>query len=116
MNLPIITIFTKIDLVPESTKKELIKSFKSVILRLKLNRMPIVIKTNDDIVLFSRNIQEKNIMAICFVSNINWDGLNLLKSFMSMLPVNDQFKGIENDGIEVIKKLINFLTNSYLIF
>lgn len=103
MNLPIVAIITKIDLITEEERKELIHNFKSTLVDLKLNRVPIVMKNNDDIVLFSRNIQEKGVLPIFLVSNVMWDGLNLLKSFLSMLPVDDlknELKLIENEKIE----------------
>ena len=105
MDLPIVSIFTKVDLISDERKKELIQDFKLVITKLKLNRVPIVMKTTDDIVLFSRNIQEKTIMPMFFVSNMNWDGLSLMKSFLSMLPVNEmhqELQRIETEKTEVI--------------
>jgi GTPase len=104
MDLPVVSIFTKVDLISDERKKELIQDFKLVITKLKLNRMPIVMKTTDDIVLFSRNIQEKTIMPMFFVSNMNWDGLSLMKSFLSMLPVNEmhqELQRIETEKTEV---------------
>jgi len=101
MNLPIITIFTKVDLVSESTKAQLIRSLEDVIANLQINSTPILLQTNDDIVQISRNIKEKNVMPVCMVSNVDWAGINLLKSFLSMLPVNEQVKGEENENVEV---------------
>jgi elongation factor 1-alpha len=110
MDLPIITVITKVDLISEEKKKELILSFKSKVNEVKYNRLPLIIKTNDDVVLFSRNIQEKSIIPLFLVSNLHWEGLNLMKSFLSMLPVNDiqdELKSIENEKIEV-KLIYNF--------
>jgi elongation factor 1-alpha len=104
MDLPIITVITKIDLISEDKKKDLICAFKSKVYEVKYNRLPLIIKSNDDVVLFSRNIQEKSIIPLFLVSNLNWEGLNLMKSFLSMLPVNDiedELKSIENEKIEV---------------
>jgi elongation factor 1-alpha len=104
MDLPIITVITKVDLISEEKKKDLILSFKSKVNEVKYNRLPLIIKSNDDVVLFSRNIQEKSIIPLFLVSNLNWEGLNLMKSFLSMLPVNDiqdELKSIENEKIEV---------------
>ena len=80
MQIPIITIITKIDLINEEQQKLFIKEFKSTVLKLKIERVPIVMKNNDDVVLFSRNIQEKNLMLTFLVSNLRWDGLNLFKN------------------------------------
>ena len=105
MNIPIVTIFTKMDLIKtEDNKKNLILNYKRMLTKLKLNRVPIVIKNNDDVVLFSRNIQEKNIIPTFLISNTKWDGLNLFKSFLSMLPVNkseNELREIESEEFEV---------------
>jgi GTPase len=67
MNLPIITIFTKIDLINETKRIDLVKHFRELVSRLKLSRVPLIMKSNDDIVLFSRNIEEKNLMPTFLV-------------------------------------------------
>ncbi len=101
MNLPIVCIVTKIDLVSEDNKKTILNDLKHYTNKLGLNKVPIVMKTNDDIVLFSRNIQEKNILPIFMVSNLKWDGLRLLKNFLSMLPVIDQsLESVDEEQIE----------------
>ena len=104
MKLPIITVFTKIDLINDKQIKDLIALYKSTVMKLKIGLIPIIMKNNDDIVLFSRNIQEKNIMLTFLVSNLKWDGLNLFKSFLSTLPVNnkleDELKQIEMEKME----------------
>ena len=104
MKLPIITIFTKIDLIKENEIKDLIIKYKNTVTKLKNGLIPIIMKNNDDIVLFSRNIHEKNINLTFLISNLKWDGINLFKSFLSTLPVNnkleDELKQIEMEKME----------------
>ena len=104
MHLPIISIITKVDLVNEEQKIRVIKELKASLLKLKIERIPIIMRNNDDIVLFSRNIQEKSLMLTFLVSNLQWEGLNLFKSFLSMLSVNnkleDELKEIEMEKME----------------
>jgi GTPase len=69
MNLPIVTIFTKTDLIDQEEQNNLLKNFKLSFNRLKINRVPLIVKTNEDIVLFSRNINE-NIIPIFLVYSI----------------------------------------------
>jgi GTPase len=105
MNLPVIIIFSKIDLATEEQLEILFKQFRSMAINMKLKKVPIKMKTNEDIILFSRNIQERNVLPTFFISNIKWDGLNLLKTFLSMLPadsITDELKSIEGEKIEVI--------------
>ena len=110
MDMPIITIFTKMDLISEYNKKSLILNYKQSLLKLKLNKVPILMRNNDDIVLFSRNIQEKNIIPTFLISNTKWEGLNLLKGFLSMLPMNKldgELRQIENEEFEVKNLILN---------
>ncbi len=110
MNLPMLIIFTKIDLVTQGQQEILFKQLKSTSLNMKLKKVPLKIKSNEDIILFARNIQERNILPTFFISNIMWDGLNLLKTFLSMLPadsISDEvFKTIQEDKIEVNLKIL----------
>lgn len=119
MHIPIITIITKVDLVNEEEKKEIIQLFKITISKLKIGFVPLIMKNNDDIVLFSRNIQEKNLMLTFFVSNLQWGGLNLFKNFLSMLPVNnkleDELKAIEMEEMEFDIHETNQLENRLIV-
>lgn len=104
MNIPVIAIITKIDLISENEKQNLIKKVKNAINNLKINKVPLIMETDEDIVLFSRNINE-NIIPIFMVSNIQWNGLKLFKSFLSMLPVNSlqhNSKLLDEEMVEVI--------------
>jgi GTPase len=58
MEIPIVTVFTKIDLINEEQMIELIYSFKSMISKMKIKRVPLIMKNEEDIVLFSRNVKE----------------------------------------------------------
>ena len=66
IQLPIITVFTKIDLINEQQIKNLINLYKSTVMKLEIRLIPIIMKNNDDIVLFYRN-QEKNIILTFLV-------------------------------------------------
>lgn len=59
MNLPIVVLFTKSDLVAEDEIKDLLIQFKYLCGKLKIKKVPLVMKSDDDIVLFSRNVEEK---------------------------------------------------------
>lgn len=119
MHLPIITIITKIDLINEERKNQIIQLFKATISKLKIGFVPLIMKNNDDIVLFSRNIQEKNLMVTLFVSNLQWEGLNLFKNFLSMLPVNnkleDELKAIEMEEMEFDIHETNHFDNKLIV-
>ena len=59
MNLQVITVFTMIDLVTKIELTDLIKSYKNLIKSLRIGKIPLHVVSEDDIMLFSRNIEEK---------------------------------------------------------
>ena len=91
IDLPVITIINKIDLISDEDLKKVVKKYKEIINKLnnELNKqkIPLVMKDNDDIALFSSNMDEKEILEIFLVSNLTWEGgLTLFKNFLGVLP------------------------------
>ena len=91
VDLPVITIINKIDLISDEDLKKVVKQYKETIRKLntELNKekIPIVMKNNDDVALFSSNMDEKEILLTFLVSNLKWEGgLTLFKNFLGVLP------------------------------
>ena len=91
VDLPVITIINKIDLISDEDLKKVIKQYKETIrkLNIELNKqkIPILMKNNDDVALFSSNMDEKEILLTFLVSNLKWEGgLTLFKNFLGVLP------------------------------
>ena len=87
LDLPIVTVFTKVDMVNEEDLFEFFKNFKSILKCEKKGKNPLLAKNKDDIVTFSRNINE-GIMPIFVISNKTGYGLDLFINFLNLLPVN----------------------------
>ena len=91
VDLPVITIINKIDLISDEDLKIFVKQYKETIRKLntELNKqkIPILMKNNDDVALFSSNMDEKEILLTFLVSNLKWEGgLTLFKNFLGVLP------------------------------
>ena len=89
MNIPLICVFTKIDLVLKSELSNLMKNFKSLLRYLNIKKHPIIISNNEDILLVNRNFEESIIPTI-FVSSTANQGLDLLTSLLNNLPVKSK--------------------------
>lgn len=86
MDLPIVTIFTKIDMITdEEDKTTLLNNFKCILKSEKKGKNPLVVKDKDDIVTFSQSINE-GILPIFLVSNKTGSGLDLFINFLNLLP------------------------------
>jgi GTPase len=88
MNLPIVSIITMVDLVNHDDIDTLIQNYKFLIKNLKLKKIPLVVNSNEDISLFSRNLNE-NIHPIIISSNKSGYGFDYLLSFLKMVPSID---------------------------
>ena len=87
IDLPIITIITKIDLISEEELTKFINEYKETIIGLDLGKFAKIIKNDQDIALFSPNMDEKYILLTFLVSNLTWEGgLTLFKNFLSVIP------------------------------
>ena len=85
IDLPVIAIINKIDLVSDSELEKTVRKYKETIKKLK--KIPIIIKNDEDVALFSRSMEEKEILVTFLVSTLTFNGgLNLFKNFLKSLP------------------------------
>ena len=132
VDVPVITIINKIDLISEEELKQFVKKYKETIKKLNselnLQKIPKIIKNDEDVELFSRSMDEKEILVTFLVSTLKWEGgLTLFKNFLRSLPKvngiiynNDNLKQrqkeLELEKIEFdIHEIIHKETNAILI-
>jgi elongation factor 1-alpha len=109
INLPIITIINKIDLISEEELKKVINKYQEIVLN--SGKILKIIKNDEDIALFSP-MEEKDFLLAFLVSNLTWDGgLTLFKNFLAVLPqhrnkeeIDINLENMEFDVLEVYNK------------
>lgn len=93
LRVPIFIVITKIDVAPqevyESTKDTLIKILKSP----GANRMPVVVKPDDDVLPYALSLDKDKICPIFSISNVTGEGIEKLKLFLSLLTSRIQSSG-----------------------
>ena len=95
IDVPVITIINKIDLISDNELEQFVRKYKETIKKLNselnLQKIPILIKNDEDVELFSRSMEEKELLVTFLVSTLTWEGgLTLFKNFLRSLPkVND---------------------------
>ncbi|KAI9287734.1 P-loop containing nucleoside triphosphate hydrolase protein [Umbelopsis sp. AD052] len=86
LGIPVLVIITKIDMCPpnilESTIKQLVKILKSPGCR----KIPMFIKTNEDVVVTAANFVSERLCPIFQISNVTGEGLSLVRNFLNILP------------------------------
>ena len=73
IDLPVITIINKIDLITDNELKLAVKEYKETIKKLNVGKIPLIMKSDDDVALFSSNMEEKDLALIFLVSTRSWD-------------------------------------------
>lgn len=131
VDLPMITIINKIDLISDEELEKFVKKYKEIIKKLNnelnLEKIPIIIKNEEDVQQFSRSMDEKDILVTFLISTLKWDGgLTLFKNFLRALPkvnqtnynkdLNQQMEQLELEKMEFdILEIIYKETNAILI-
>ena len=91
VDVPVIIIINKIDLISKEELDKFLVKYKEMIKKinseLNLEKFPFIIKNDEDVELFSRNMDEKEILVTFLVSTLTWNGgLTLFKNFLRSLP------------------------------
>ena len=109
--IPLIVVFTKIDLINENDRSNVLYIFGKVLKKFKCGKNPLVVKNKEDIVMFSSNMNE-GIIPIFLISNKTGEGLDYINNFFSILPnkENDMLNNKNNDDInEILNMRFDFL-------
>ncbi|KAF7268512.1 GTP-binding protein 2 isoform X2 [Rhynchophorus ferrugineus] len=83
LNLPFFIVITKIDLVDPLHTMENLESFLK---QVGSRRVPLIVKTLDDVITAGANLLTENVVPIFCVSSVSGDGLELLTKFLYVLP------------------------------
>ncbi|KAG0052893.1 hypothetical protein BGZ83_001978 [Gryganskiella cystojenkinii] len=91
LGVPVLVVITKIDMCPvnvlENTVKQLTKILKSAGCR----KIPMFVKSHEDVVVTAGNFVSDRICPIFQVSNVTGEGLDLLKNFLNVLPISQKY-------------------------
>ncbi|NHJ86113.1 MAG: elongation factor 1-alpha [Asgard group archaeon] len=92
LKVPVIIVITKIDICPEHILE---KTLNEIMKLLKLpgsNKIPIIIRNEDDLIVSVKNITSKRIAPIFLISSVTGENLDLIKSFLNLIPANQQWE------------------------
>ena len=85
LNLPIVVVFTKIDLAPKEVYANNLKKIQGII-RTHLSKIPVAVKAMDDVEKLKDTVGNGQICPIFSCSSFTGEGIDLLRRFMGLLP------------------------------
>lgn len=95
LSVPVFVVVTKIDMCPPNVLQENLKLLYKILKSQGCRKVPVMVKTKDDVVLSATNFVSERLCPIFQVSNVSGENLDLLKMFLNLLVVrstgNDNF-------------------------
>ncbi len=86
LRIPVIVVVTKVDMVPDEQVVKVLEETEALLKLPGVSRIPLRVKSMDDVVVAARNMSRGRVAPIFPVSNTTGFGLNLLKEFLNLLP------------------------------
>ncbi|KAF2068881.1 hypothetical protein CYY_009797 [Polysphondylium violaceum] len=94
LRVPVFVVVTKIDRCPENILNDTLNDIKKILKSPGSRKLPVSIKSLDDVVVAARNFISERIAPIFCVSNVTGENLNLLKSFLNLLPAKKDWENV----------------------
>lgn len=103
LKIPIFIVMTKIDIAPEDVYKQTMENIMKILKSPAAQKMPLVVKENDDPAIFADNLVCDRVCPIFVCSSVKGNGIEQLRIFISKLQSRNQQMKIfktPNDKVE----------------
>ncbi|KAJ8934680.1 hypothetical protein NQ318_015149 [Aromia moschata] len=98
LSVPVFVVVTKIDMCPANALQDNLKMLVRILKSPGCRKVPVMVKTADDVVLSATNFVSERLCPIFQVSNVTGENLNLLKMFLNLLTTRMEYH--ENEPAE----------------
>lgn len=89
LNVPVAVCITKIDMTPPNIIAETVKQVTKVLRSPGCRKTPVFVKTIEMAVELSQALATDRVCPIFMVSNVNGEGLDLVRTFLNLLPSSE---------------------------
>lgn len=87
LSVPVFVVVTKIDMCPPNVLQETLKLLFRILKSQGVRKVPVMVKTADEVVLSATNFVSQRLCPIFQVSNVSGQNLDLLKTFLNLLTI-----------------------------
>lgn len=94
LSVPVFVVVTKIDMSPIDVLQDNMKILLKVLKSQGCRKVPVIVKTSDEVVLSATNFVSERLCPIFQVSNVTGENLDLLKMFLNLLTIRT--KGLDD--------------------
>ncbi|KAF9139772.1 hypothetical protein BGX30_007484 [Mortierella sp. GBA39] len=98
LGVPVLVVITKIDMCPPNVLENTVKQLTKILKSAGCRKIPMFVKSPEDVVVTAGNFVSDRICPIFQVSNVTGEGLDLLKNFLNILPISQKYN--RDDPVE----------------
>ena len=91
--MPVFVVVTKIDMCPPNVLQETLKLLVKILKSPGCRKVPVMVKTADDVVLSATNFVSERLCPIFQVSNVTGENMDFLKMFLNLLSTRSPNTG-----------------------
>jgi len=91
LNIPLIIVITKIDICPPQILEQTIKQITRILKSPGAKKVPVFIKSHEECVNTATHIVSQRICPIFQVSNVTGENLDLIRTFLNILPHHGRY-------------------------
>uniref|UniRef100_F1KSM9 GTP-binding protein 2 n=1 Tax=Ascaris suum TaxID=6253 RepID=F1KSM9_ASCSU len=106
LNIPVLVIITKLDLVDDCTAEKVVRNVEGLLRRPAMNRVPKRVQCTGDAVQCASSMLNENVVPIFVISNVTGANMSLLKCFLNVLPPNGLSK-LKQDELSMAAPLFS---------
>ena len=96
-SVPVFVVVTKIDMCPPNVLQETLKLLVKILKSPGCRKVPVMVKTADDVVLSATNFVSERLCPIFQVSNVTGENMDYLKMFLNLLSTRSPNTGNNED-------------------
>eukprot|EP01063_Lacrimia_lanifica_P033573 TRINITY_DN6007_c0_g1_i1.p1 TRINITY_DN6007_c0_g1~~TRINITY_DN6007_c0_g1_i1.p1 ORF type:complete len:622 (+),score=238.41 TRINITY_DN6007_c0_g1_i1:63-1928(+) len=100
LKMPVFTVITRIDACPEAVYKNTLSDVKKMLKMPGVRKLPMMVRTDEDVVVCAKNIPDDRIVPVFAVSNVTGEGLGLLRKFLNLLPLRKEYHKFDQAPLE----------------
>ncbi|XP_041977826.1 GTP-binding protein 1 isoform X1 [Aricia agestis] len=90
LSVPVFVVVTKVDMCPPNVLQDNLKLLVRVLRSSGCRKVPVMVKTNDDVIVSATNFVSQRLCPIFQVSNVTGENLPLLTSFLNLLKTRGE--------------------------
>ena len=97
LKLPMFVVITKIDIAPAHILQQTLKRITKILKSNAANKMPYLIKTEEDVLTCINSVSAGTVVPIFLVSNVTGAHMDHLKTFLNLLPAKKEWESAKKE-------------------